>query len=391
MKSMKMKSMKISVLLLMIFLVLVSSAFALVPVDVKVTGPTEVHANTPFTIQITLNSHHTTEVPQRVQNFDLYVTSLGGHVTFSNGLQTGTYWFPTRVPQINQIDGIAGWRYKIPTGTNPTFLTSTNDQLVFTLTGVATTADTIQIDTVRSLVNRAVGGSADTTATFTITPTDLVFTIAAPSYSCTGTAPTHSQLCANDNTGLSANTALTVVAACTAGTKCEYTCTDGYTDAQCQTAPNLCASVTCQNGGSCTAATGACASCTARAATACVTGVSCPGGAAIPAIGCPGTQTCNVANVCTDTCTARAATACVTGVSCPGGAAIPAIGCPSKQACDPATNACSRKAGLKLEINNKIDAADTPLPDSANANEADRNSFLILISKLANTIRTFFS
>ncbi|MBI2173043.1 MAG: hypothetical protein HYT73_02405, partial [Candidatus Aenigmarchaeota archaeon] len=47
-------------------------------------------------------------------------------------------------------------------------------------------------------------------------------------FSCTGTAPSNSELCFNDNTGLTINTSVTLVGAC-GSAKCEYTCASGYT------------------------------------------------------------------------------------------------------------------------------------------------------------------
>ena len=44
---------------------------------------------------------------------------------------------------------------------------------------------------------------------------------------CTGSSPTNAQLCTDDATGLSANTARTVVTSCGAA-KCEYTCSAGF-------------------------------------------------------------------------------------------------------------------------------------------------------------------
>jgi cbb3-type cytochrome oxidase subunit 3 len=43
-------------------------------------------------------------------------------------------------------------------------------------------------------------------------------------YNCTGLTPANATLCADDDTGLTVDTAKTVVASCTAETKCEYTC-----------------------------------------------------------------------------------------------------------------------------------------------------------------------
>jgi hypothetical protein len=49
------------------------------------------------------------------------------------------------------------------------------------------------------------------------------------SFVCTGTTPSNANLCSGDSTGLSADTPRTVVSSCTVGTKCEYTCDNGYT------------------------------------------------------------------------------------------------------------------------------------------------------------------
>lgn len=47
-------------------------------------------------------------------------------------------------------------------------------------------------------------------------------------YVCTGSVPPNANLCANDDTGLSTNTARTVVSNCSSP-KCQYTCASGYT------------------------------------------------------------------------------------------------------------------------------------------------------------------
>lgn len=53
---------------------------------------------------------------------------------------------------------------------------------------------------------------------------------AAPvaTYSCTGTTPANANICAGDDSGLTANTNRTLVSGCTSGTKCEYVCSTGY-------------------------------------------------------------------------------------------------------------------------------------------------------------------
>src|SRR3989338_7539307 len=48
-------------------------------------------------------------------------------------------------------------------------------------------------------------------------------------FQCTGTTPANSQLCTGSDAGLSKDTAKALVAQCTMGNKCEYTCTNGYT------------------------------------------------------------------------------------------------------------------------------------------------------------------
>lgn len=54
----------------------------------------------------------------------------------------------------------------------------------------------------------------------------------AETFSCTGTIPANSQICANDNMGLTANTAISLVDTCSSpvgsAPKCQYTCTAGY-------------------------------------------------------------------------------------------------------------------------------------------------------------------
>jgi hypothetical protein len=48
-------------------------------------------------------------------------------------------------------------------------------------------------------------------------------------YSCTGAVPSNADLCSDDNTGLSANTPITMVDSCVPNSiKCEYTCDVGY-------------------------------------------------------------------------------------------------------------------------------------------------------------------
>ena len=82
------------------------------------------------------------------------------------------------------------------------------------------------------------------------------------------------------------------------------------------------------------------AACVPRAATACVTGIECPSGNTIPALGCPASQSCQGSpSTCQPTgaaCVPRAATACVTGIECPSGNTIPALGCPASQSCNAA-------------------------------------------------------
>lgn len=46
---------------------------------------------------------------------------------------------------------------------------------------------------------------------------------------CTGTVPSNSYLCGSDDVGLISDTNRTLVGTCTAGTKCEYICSAGYT------------------------------------------------------------------------------------------------------------------------------------------------------------------
>lgn len=77
-----------------------------------------------------------------------------------------------------------------------------------------------------------------------------------PAFSCTGSVPTNSTLCAGDNVGLTADMPRTLVASCSAS-KCEYLCSSGYTKSG-----NICVSV--------------CASGQVWNGSACVT--SCPGG-----------------------------------------------------------------------------------------------------------------
>ena len=52
--------------------------------------------------------------------------------------------------------------------------------------------------------------------------------VSCGTFSCTGTAPADASMCANDNTGLTADTPNTLVASCTTSTKCEFTCSSGY-------------------------------------------------------------------------------------------------------------------------------------------------------------------
>ncbi len=47
-------------------------------------------------------------------------------------------------------------------------------------------------------------------------------------FTCTGQTPTYAQLCSGDSQGLTANLPKTLVPACTANRKCEYTCNSGY-------------------------------------------------------------------------------------------------------------------------------------------------------------------
>jgi hypothetical protein len=82
---------------------------------------------------------------------------------------------------------------------------------------------------------------------------------------CTPVAdPTNSTICAGDNTGLTADTAKTVVATCSAP-KCQYTCSAGYQDNDLNgTCLAACAAGTCNSHGTCVDTTGtAVCTCTA--------------------------------------------------------------------------------------------------------------------------------
>ncbi len=73
-------------------------------------------------------------------------------------------------------------------------------------------------------------GTVDCAGTCDGTATDYNGTAAGcgtASYSCTGNAPANAVLCQDDAVGLTADTARTLVSACSA-IKCEYTCAAGY-------------------------------------------------------------------------------------------------------------------------------------------------------------------
>ena len=75
------------------------------------------------------------------------------------------------------------------------------------------------LDTARPIAKCAVGTTWSSAANMCI----------AVTYSCTN-IPSNATLCPNDNTGLTGNTISTVVSSCTPATKCEYTCSNGYTN-----------------------------------------------------------------------------------------------------------------------------------------------------------------
>jgi hypothetical protein len=52
--------------------------------------------------------------------------------------------------------------------------------------------------------------------------------VSSSKYSCTGSVPSNSQICSGDDTGLTSNTTRSLVSTCTSA-KCEYTCASGYT------------------------------------------------------------------------------------------------------------------------------------------------------------------
>jgi hypothetical protein len=60
------------------------------------------------------------------------------------------------------------------------------------------------------------------------------FSVAGPTYSCTGANPSNAALCSGDSSGLSGNTPKTSVSACSTPTgsapKCEYRCNAGYSE-----------------------------------------------------------------------------------------------------------------------------------------------------------------
>src|SRR3989338_7962750 len=126
------------------------------------------------------------------------------------------------------------------------------------------------------------------------------------------------------------------------------------------------------------------AACVPRAATACVTGIECPSGNTIPALGCPASQSCQGSpSTCQPTgaaCVPRAATACVTGIECPSGNTNPALGCPASQSCQgspstcqPTGAACVPRAatacvtGIECPSGNTIPALGCPASQSCNA------------------------
>jgi hypothetical protein len=174
------------------------------------------------------------------------------------------------------------------------------------------------------------------------------------------------------------------------------------------------------------------APCNARAATACVAGVACPGGAAIVPLGCANGEVCNNANVCVaecvasaatacaaevtcvngvagvgaaatgcqdgqacvngvcpdPVCNARVATACAAGVACPGGGAIPATGCQGDQVCT--NGACADPvADLTVEAS---DVEQKQLFDTIKSSLDDGNkSALQKLADIASAVRAYFS
>ncbi|HIH10595.1 TPA: hypothetical protein HA241_00210 [Candidatus Woesearchaeota archaeon] len=310
-------------------LVLLSTfSLALDPVDVKITGSASIQANTLFEMTISLDSKN-----QRVQNFDFYVKSQNGNVVFSNGQRTGSdHWFPSRTPLPNQAEeNGAVWHFKIPTGTDSDPKLSTTDKQVFVLRGVATTSDSIMIDTSRSVVNRLFSQrDTDKTPIFQLSATALSVTVEAPCISVLATACVGGVACPGN----------TVVApiGCPTGQSCN-------TD-------NVCVATEVP--------------CTSVPATACVGGVACPGNTVVPATGCPDGQVCNVANTCQ-----------TTQQSCPDGEVL-------------VNNVCQLTAAptKSQQLNQQIQAAVAENQGAIDSSSAPPVGFL---TRLMSIIRSLWS
>ena len=245
------------------------------------------------------------------------------------------------------------WQFYTGAGVQNPVIDKTTPTKVFSFTMSTATEGPLEIkfDT-KTKVMQSANAAEGTYVYYTNQTTSKTLTITGASFSCTGTLPaaTQAQLCTGDDAGLSAAASYGKVdsaATCTAA-KCEYYCVGGYSGANCATPPTF----------SCTGTLPAATQ--AQLCTGDDTGL----GAAASYGKVDSAATCTAA---------KCEYYCVGGYS---GAACGTL---------------DRKAQLKAALNAKIDEADTPLPDSANDNQADRNSFLILISKLANTIKAFFS
>lgn len=108
------------------------------------------------------------------------------------------------------------------TGTNPDILNDNYTGTSYSGTGIAGRSYDIWVHACN-----ASGCSGARHANGIIGPSFSCPAVAV-TYSCTDATPANANICANDDSGLTANTNRTLVSSCTSGTKCEYVCSTGY-------------------------------------------------------------------------------------------------------------------------------------------------------------------
>lgn len=207
---------KIMLILGVLLLLSMTSAMAAVNFE-AVPSTTTIRVGDTFTIGVLLDIPAT----ENIKKAEFIITPTAGA---SITMATSGNLLPAPVTSLGNIRSGTGWRF----GESTTSTAVSGDNRLFTtLTATATTAGSVTFTF--SGLSAAVSAFPSGARTTTSTPlTITIASAAAPAtFSCTGAAPsTDASLCTGDNTGLTADTSITLVSACTA-TKCEYRCDFG--------------------------------------------------------------------------------------------------------------------------------------------------------------------